>query len=103
MAVHTIISNISVVNPVIIPAKLSDSDVMFLISFEEFYSSIGNENTELNLYDKFLTEFEKPVIIKTLKYCSGNQMKAAKILGLNRNTLRSKISKYKIPNKFGKK
>lgn len=71
--------------------------------FEEFYSSIGNENTELNLYDKFLTEFEKPVIIKTLKYCSGNQMKAAKILGLNRNTLRSKISKYKIPNKFGKK
>lgn len=71
--------------------------------FEEFYSSIGNEDTKLNLYDKFLTEFEKPVIIKTLKYCSGNQMKAARMLGLNRNTLRSKISKYKIPNKFGKK
>ena len=71
--------------------------------FEEFYSSIGSDDSELNLYDKFLTEFEKPVIIKTLKYCNGNQMKASKMLGINRNTLRTKISKYKIPNKFGKK
>ncbi len=70
--------------------------------FEQFYNSI-DDDSELNLYERFLAEFEKPVIIKTLKYCNGNQMKASKILGLNRNTLRTKITKYKIPNKFGKK
>jgi len=70
--------------------------------FDEFYSSIGESEENLNLYDKFINEFEKPIIIKTLKFCNGNQMKASKILGLNRNTLRSKMLKYKVPNKFGK-
>ena len=70
--------------------------------FEEFYNSIGENEENLNLYEKFISEFEKPVIIKTLKFCKGNQFKASKILGLNRNTLRSKMLKYKVPNKFGK-
>ena len=70
--------------------------------FEEFYNSIGENEENLNLYEKFISEFEKPIIIKTLKFCNGNQLKASKILGLNRNTLRSKMLKYKLPNKFGK-
>ena len=70
--------------------------------FEEFYNSLGDNEENLNLHEKFIIEFEKPIIIKTLKFCNGNQMKASKILGLNRNTLRSKMIKYKIPNKFGK-
>ena len=70
--------------------------------FEEFFNSFGDNEENLNLYEKFLNEFEKPIIIKTLKYCNGNQMKASKMLGLNRNTLRSKMIKYKVPNKFGK-
>ena len=40
--------------------------------------------------------FEKPLIYQTLKYFNGNQIKTAKILGINRNTLRSKIDKHKI-------
>ena len=70
--------------------------------FEEFFNSFGDNEENLNLYEKFLNEFEKPIIIQTLKYCNGNQMKASKMLGLNRNTLRSKMAKYKVPNKFGK-
>ena len=70
--------------------------------FEEFFNSFGDNEEDLNLYEKFLNEFEKPILIKTLKYCNGNQMKASKMLGLNRNTLRSKMLKYKVPNKFGK-
>ena len=70
--------------------------------FEEFFNSFGDNEENLNLYEKFLNEYEKPIIIQTLKYCNGNQMKASKMLGLNRNTLRSKMAKYKVPNKFGK-
>ena len=70
--------------------------------FEEFFNSLGDNEENLNLHEKFLNEFEKPIIIKTLKYCNGNQIKASKMLGLNRNTLRSKMVKHKVPNKFGK-
>ena len=64
--------------------------------FEEFFNSFGDNEENLNLYEKFLNEFEKPIIIKTLKYCNGNQMKAAKLLGLNRNTLNQKWSNIKF-------
>ena len=43
------------------------------------------------LYDRLLRELEKPLIEKTLALTNGNQIKAAEILGLNRNTLRTKI------------
>ncbi len=69
---------------------------------DKFFETVENENTELNLYDKFLTEIEKPLIIKTLKYFKGNQIKTAKILGINRNTLRTKITKHNISKKIGK-
>ena len=41
---------------------------------------------------------EKPLIKKTLEYFNGNQIKSSKLLGINRNTLRSKISKYNLIN-----
>jgi len=48
------------------------------------------------LYETVLTEVEKSLFIIVLNETEGNQMKAAKILGINRNTLRSKIKEYKI-------
>jgi two-component system nitrogen regulation response regulator GlnG len=38
-----------------------------------------------------LHELEAPLIAATLTWTRGNQIKAAEILGLNRNTLRKKI------------
>jgi len=44
---------------------------------------------------------EKPLIEHALERTFGNQVKAAKILGINRNTIRSKIKKLGIdPNKW---
>jgi two-component system nitrogen regulation response regulator GlnG len=48
------------------------------------------------LYDRILFEVERPLILQTLSATRGNQIKAAEILGLNRNTLRKKIRKLNI-------
>ena len=43
------------------------------------------------LYDRILHEIERPLLRLALDQCSGNQVRAAELLGLNRNTLRKKI------------
>jgi two-component system nitrogen regulation response regulator GlnG len=53
------------------------------------------------LYKYVLEVIEKPLIEHTLERTFGNQLKAAKILGINRNTIRTKIKKLGIdPNKW---
>jgi two-component system, NtrC family, nitrogen regulation response regulator GlnG len=49
------------------------------------------------LYDRVLREVERPLITLTLGATRGNQIKAAHLLGLNRNTLRKKIRELDIP------
>jgi two-component system, NtrC family, nitrogen regulation response regulator GlnG len=49
------------------------------------------------LYDRVLREVERPLIVLTLGATRGNQIKAAQLLGLNRNTLRKKIRELDIP------
>jgi two-component system nitrogen regulation response regulator GlnG len=48
------------------------------------------------LYDRLLPLVEKPLIEMTLKATGGNQVKAAYVLGINRNTLRKKIEQLRI-------
>jgi len=43
------------------------------------------------LYDRIVREVERPLIELSLSATRGNQIRAAKLLGLNRNTLRKKI------------
>jgi DNA-binding NtrC family response regulator len=49
-----------------------------------------------NLYDTVLSEVERSLIDIVLHGTKGNQLKAAKTLGINRNTLRAKLKEYKI-------
>ena len=60
--------------------------------FEDILKKAG----EGKLYRSFLSEIEKPLIEWSLRRTWGNQLKAAKILGLNRNTIRAKIKKLGI-------
>ncbi len=48
------------------------------------------------LYDTVLSEVERSLITIVLKETEGNQLRAARTLGINRNTLRAKIKEYKI-------
>ncbi|MBU6500194.1 MAG: sigma 54-interacting transcriptional regulator, partial [Rhodospirillales bacterium] len=50
-----------------------------------------------DIYDRVLAEIERPLIQMTLSATRGNQIKAAAMLGLNRNTLRKKIRDLEIP------
>lgn len=43
------------------------------------------------LYGRVLQEVERPLLSLTLSECGGNQLRAAELLGLNRNTLRKKL------------
>ncbi len=49
------------------------------------------------LYDRILRDVERPLISMCLGATRGNQIKAAEILGVNRNTLRAKIRSLDIP------
>lgn len=54
------------------------------------------QKEENNLYDIVVKAAEKAVISEVLKRCNFNQVKAAKVLGIHRNTLRRKIKELGI-------
>jgi two-component system nitrogen regulation response regulator GlnG len=57
----------------------------------ELFRSYGDSLPAVGLYHRVLRDLEVPLIAATLAATRGNQIKAAEILGLNRNTLRKKI------------
>jgi len=57
----------------------------------DLFRSFGDALPPVGLYHRVLRELEAPLLAATLAATRGNQIKAAEILGLNRNTLRKKI------------
>jgi Fis family transcriptional regulator, factor for inversion stimulation protein len=52
-----------------------------------------------NLHPMLINAIERPLITRALQETKGNQIQAAELLGLNRNTLRKKIHDLHIPMK----
>ncbi len=65
-------------------------------AMKRYYGQVGKNNTPIDVYNLVLSEVEPPLLQSTMKYTGNNQSKASKILGINRNTLRSKLKKYKL-------
>ena len=59
-------------------------------SIEQYFENLGGHET-INLYELVLKEVEVPLLTVVLEQTKNNQSKAAKILGLNRGTLRKKL------------
>ncbi len=62
----------------------------------DYFAKFGSELPPDGLYDRMLQQFEHPLISVTLAATRGNQIRAAELLGLNRNTLRKKIKDLDI-------
>ena len=61
----------------------------------EFEDALFSEKKGV-LYRSVVEAIEKPLIEQALERTGGNQLKAARILGINRNTMSTKIKKLKI-------
>ncbi|WP_417515449.1 nitrogen regulation protein NR(I) [Minwuia sp.] len=61
-----------------------------------YFEAHGDELPPAGLYDRVLKEIEKPLVSLSLAATRGNQLRAADLLGLNRNTLRKKIRELDI-------
>lgn len=65
---------------------------------EDYFRRIEGVDID-NLYSLVIERIERPLIEFTLRKTRGNQIRAAQILGINRNTLRKKITDLRIPVK----
>ncbi|MBP6986138.1 MAG: hypothetical protein KBB83_06065 [Alphaproteobacteria bacterium] len=78
---------------VIIPAGLGD---VVHEHIKAYFLAHEGQLPASGLYKRILVEVEKPLLIAVLESVKGSQVKAAKILGLSRNTLRKKIEELHI-------
>lgn len=60
-------------------------------NMQRYFASFGSDLPPPGLYHRVLAELEYPLILACLTATRGNQIKAADLLGVNRNTLRKKI------------
>jgi len=64
---------------------------------DQYFNDLdGDEPTAI--YEMVINTVEKPLLLYIMNKTEGNQSKAAKMLGLNRNTLRKKLKQYKLDN-----
>lgn len=61
----------------------------------QFFTKFGSNEVE-GVYKAVMDQVEKPLVEETLAIAKGNQLKAARILGINRNTLSKKMRTYNI-------
>ena len=62
---------------------------------DNYFKDLDGEKPN-DVYNMVLHSVEKPLLIYIMNYAQGNQTKAAKILGFNRNTLRKKLEFYNL-------
>jgi len=80
-------------------ATADDTDTMTTVverHIARLLAAIRESGEEGVLYERALAELERPLIRMTLAETRGNQIRAAALLGLNRNTLRKKIREHGI-------
>lgn len=71
------------------------------LAIRRYLEDMGQSEPDC-LYRVLMAEVEPPLIEEVLRYTNGNQSQTARILGMTRNTLRSKLNRYDIPVNNGR-
>ncbi|MEM9899106.1 MAG: nitrogen regulation protein NR(I), partial [Pseudomonadota bacterium] len=80
------------------PAEVRETLMMSVERhMNRYFAEFGDKLPPPGLYHRVLREVEYPLIAAALAATRGNQIKAAEVLGVNRNTLRKKIRDLEIP------
>jgi two-component system nitrogen regulation response regulator GlnG len=64
---------------------------------QALFAAHGDRLPPDGMYDRVISEVERPLVSLALGATRGNQLRAARLLGLNRNTLRKKIKDLDVP------
>jgi Fis family transcriptional regulator len=81
-------------------AEISESNVQIkthvIAVAKKYLSSLPKKDKghDVNLYDKILENVEAPLLRTVMEQTRYNQSKAARILGMSRGTLRTKLKQY---------
>ena len=65
-------------------------------AMRRYFNQLDKKNIPIDVYKLVLKEVEPPLLISVMKFANNNQSKAARILGINRTTLRTKLKNYNI-------
>ncbi|MBA4697701.1 MAG: Fis family transcriptional regulator [Legionella sp.] len=61
---------------------------------KSYLNAVENKNGNLNLHQLILEEIEAPLFRTVMELTRYNQSKAARVLGVSRGTLRTKLKRY---------
>jgi len=64
---------------------------------DQYFNDLDGDQPSA-IYEMVINTLEKPLLLYIMNKTEGNQSKAAKMLGLNRNTLRKKLKQYNLDN-----
>jgi len=62
---------------------------------KQYFKDLDGENAT-DIYDMVVANVERPLLEVVMQHAEGNQSRASELLGLNRNTLRKKLTQHGI-------
>lgn len=65
-----------------------------VVAVKGYLNAMGNKEINLNLYQLIVEEIEAPLFRTVMELTRYNQSKAARVLGVSRGTLRTKLKRY---------
>jgi two-component system, NtrC family, nitrogen regulation response regulator GlnG len=85
-------------------ADNSDDSLSLMVQqhLETYFDRFGNDLPPDGLYQRIVNAVERPLVRQVMMSAAGNQIKAARVLGVNRNTLRKKLADLDIDPSLGR-